>query len=1006
MKKFLVLIFILCSCTDSIDNFNSDNSDINEHVIKNVDLLWEDIWAENFDYIDERILALGKNCNSYPENTLHFDVFILCKTLLFDFTLKYLNDDEIYESDTEAIADIFNESKDILELIKKLDYTNESFYGFIEILLDNNFAQNYLEKEIINVDYLEDVMEVIKVEDGGNFFAARENEIFAKISTINGEYEDSIKYTKNSIKNYQTLNGKNHRDTLNAHLYLAKTYFEIDLVEKAREVLIGIVSDSEFDSFPTIHLNAWSLLSTIEVYHGNTRDEFLIRKIFFEKYFHSVKNLYLWNSEIDNIYLEEFAVNLDFLNCNESFESIKQFNEIKKVREKKYGESFINIAYYDIDMQVAKSEMYCSKNEKEKNIYKNKIINSLTANLDELYDPWQIYQHALYLASIDTDDHRVKGLNNEFALKAQSILLEIFDMVESGELENPFDQFLTDTIIYPLAFNLQYLDKNIQKDNLIFINKVVDFYLNNIDGEEVMTQAFQNLRSELTSNLFEQEFIKEGIFYNNLFNDYEDKITRIDDIRIFKDESLLNESKILSNAYEWVYKCKNLNCNKNINKLLNSISSYEKDPIFLALYLEKNTKKNISEFIQQEFSVLDQKNKYLEKQASYKGLNNNDLLLIENTLIDSVKELSLVTDDNREQIQKYIYPTLDIDRIQKQLKNNELIISVTSIPLRTKVLSVILYIADNDLSVKILPNSYEDSLANSFNTLNNLSSNVNNLSEISEIKKISKEISNQILKDSQINISNKKTIFFTSNLHDTFNPNLLMVGEKWIVNDYDIGYFLDWASFTLKNPKKIRNKYHGYGNVDYSNHDEDYAELSETLSEVVESSKFFKNSKSYLGQKVTEKNIILGSKKNSVIHFATHNTSITKYGLNNIPALVVSKTDNNNGDGYLDAFEIQKIDLSNSDIILSACSTLYSKNSTDNFSKLIRAFKISGSRSIMATRWDVESQSAVLISTNYAENLSKGFYPYESISNIQRKFLANSEYNHPAFWAAYVTIIN
>ena len=81
-------------------------------------------------------------------------------------------------------------------------------------------------------------------------------------------------------------------------------------------------------------------------------------------------------------------------------------------------------------------------------------------------------------------------------------------------------------------------------------------------------------------------------------------------------------------------------------------------------------------------------------------------------------------------------------------------------------------------------------------------------------------------------------------------------------------------------------------------------------------------------------------------------------------------------------------------------------NNTDNFSKLIRAFKISGSRSIMATRWDVESQSAVLISTNYAENLSKGFYPYESISNIQRKFLANSEYNHPAFWAAYVTIIN
>ena len=60
----------------------------------------------------------------------------------------------------------------------------------------------------------------------------------------------------------------------------------------------------------------------------------------------------------------------------------------------------------------------------------------------------------------------------------------------------------------------------------------------------------------------------------------------------------------------------------------------------------------------------------------------------------------------------------------------------------------------------------------------------------------------------------------------------------------------------------------------------------------------------------------------------------------------------------------------------------------------------------MATRWDIESQSAVLVSSSYAENLSNGDYPHASLSKIQRDLILSEKYNHPVFWAAYMTIMN
>lgn len=1002
MKKILILSLIISGCSYESNSSNISKENINEFVLDEIDYLWESLWAEDFDGIQDEIINLGKVCNSYPENELHFDIFVLCKALLFDFALKYLNDDEIYESDTKAIEEIFVESKEIINLIKTLDYTNESFYDFVEIIIDNYFAQNYLQNKIFDIDFIEDALNIIHIEDGGNFFKARENEIFSKLYKQKNQFSTSIDYIRKAISNYEIHHNEEHRDTLTSMHSLAELYFETDQIENAKETLIKIITKTTFKKFPTIHLKSWSLLSLIEVYHGNTKDEFLLRKIFFEKYFQAVKHLNLWNSEIDNIYLEEFAINLDFLNCEASEKAIDEFNQIKKVRDTKYGKGFINLAYYDINMQILKNNMLCSKSEKDYAYFEKEMVNSLNKNLNELYEPWQIYQFALYLNNLDSSKKNIKILHEKLAVKAQSVLEEIFDMIEKEEIENPFNQYLTDTIIFPLAFNLNLLNEDIRNNNFLYIKKIIDLYFASKNEEEIASQAFYNLRSELTTYLIEQSFYEEAIYYGRLFSDYENKLIKIDDLKIFKDEQLLNQSKVLTAGSDIDLNCSISKCDNKYNELINNISSYDKDPIFLALFLEKNNKNKISKYIQNEFYLLDQKNKYLSEAISYDIDEQSGNDVIESAILNNYERYFELSKKERREIQNFIYPELDIKDIRRNLNMDDLVISVSAFPLREKVITLIVYITKNEVNLKIFNQTYEENIVDKFSKLIDINSDVNNLPKVENVISLSKDISEKIFAYKEI-LKNKKQIFFTSNFHDVFNPNILYLNNDWLVKNFNVGYFLDWSNLTNQYKYNKNNKYIGYGDVDYSNHANAYVKLDETGLEINMSAKNFNSSENFLGKNVTEKNIFFEKANNAVVHFATHNTEIQKYGLSNVPALVIAK--NGDGDGYLDAFEIQNINLSNSDIILSACSTLYAKNS-ENFSQLIRAFKISGSRSILATRWDIESQSAVNISSTYARNLSNGLTPHEAISEIQRDFISNSEYNHPSFWSAYMTVVN
>lgn len=143
-----------------------------------------------------------------------------------------------------------------------------------------------------------------------------------------------------------------------------------------------------------------------------------------------------------------------------------------------------------------------------------------------------------------------------------------------------------------------------------------------------------------------------------------------------------------------------------------------------------------------------------------------------------------------------------------------------------------------------------------------------------------------------------------------------------------------------------------------------------------------------------------------VVAFATHGLVPGDFPKLNQPALAMSVTNENGNSPLLTMDDIMRLKLNADLVVLSACNTASADGKTDEaFSGLARGFFYAGTRSILATEWPVETNSAKkLMETlfrNYAQDPKKSIS--ESLQKAQLSFL-NTEYAHPFYWAPYILI--
>jgi CHAT domain-containing protein len=104
-------------------------------------------------------------------------------------------------------------------------------------------------------------------------------------------------------------------------------------------------------------------------------------------------------------------------------------------------------------------------------------------------------------------------------------------------------------------------------------------------------------------------------------------------------------------------------------------------------------------------------------------------------------------------------------------------------------------------------------------------------------------------------------------------------------------------------------------------------------------------------------------------------------------------------------------------VTLSACETGLGSGyfntipAGDGFVGLTRAFLVAGSRSVLATLWEVDDRSTVKLMEGFYRGLDRANKTTNStnghavaLARIQRKLRNSTQYKHPFYWAPFVLV--
>ena len=189
----------------------------------------------------------------------------------------------------------------------------------------------------------------------------------------------------------------------------------------------------------------------------------------------------------------------------------------------------------------------------------------------------------------------------------------------------------------------------------------------------------------------------------------------------------------------------------------------------------------------------------------------------------------------------------------------------------------------------------------------------------------------------------------------------------------------------------------------YQNEGFDLASLPYSEREVRGISKFFHKTKRdiYLNHKASEKtikNIMLDSYQ--ILHFACHAILDERFPFRS--ALVLSKEDSMEEDGFLQVSEIYNLRMASDLVILSACQTGKGRlEKGEGVLGLPRIFFYSGAKSVVSTLWKIDDKSTAIFMKHFYGFLSQGKNKAQSL-RLAKLEMIKSKYSHPFYWAAFV----
>ena len=185
--------------------------------------------------------------------------------------------------------------------------------------------------------------------------------------------------------------------------------------------------------------------------------------------------------------------------------------------------------------------------------------------------------------------------------------------------------------------------------------------------------------------------------------------------------------------------------------------------------------------------------------------------------------------------------------------------------------------------------------------------------------------------------------------------------------------------------------------------------LPEAEREIEESRAFYGRSRVLRGEQATEARTKSGIAGAAVVHFATHALFDDANPMYSRLALARDPTSSAD-DGWLEAWEIMRLDLDADLVVLSACETARGRiGAGEGVVGMAWSFFIAGARSTLAAQWKVSSASSadLMIAFHKALHDRRAGLPLRkalSLRDAQLRLLRDPRYEHPFYWAAFVIV--
>jgi len=251
--------------------------------------------------------------------------------------------------------------------------------------------------------------------------------------------------------------------------------------------------------------------------------------------------------------------------------------------------------------------------------------------------------------------------------------------------------------------------------------------------------------------------------------------------------------------------------------------------------------------------------------------------------------------------------------------------------------------------------------------------------------------------------------------------------KKWIIDEYNVSYLSGEKLLLYLDKRKISKKdsFLGFANPvlnksNLENQIEEFFsergdlaiekisqlnELPETEKELLNISKYFKNSSLYFQNNATENNLFNNaSNKFDFIAFATHSVSgLSKFYNDRGLVLTPINSDLHNNDGFLSSGEIKTLNLdTNPTILLTACNTIESQYYLAlPYSGLASSFMEAGANGVLLSLWNVNNESSSELNQGIFKN-RKDLYFSEALRDSIINLKSKEKYSHPYYWAPYI----